>query len=75
MINFTLALLAVGTTATRVTQDYDCHGNWFYEECSSSYYHTDYCRTDCGWWYLNADGDNWFEEWVTCDEFYSIEGC
>ena len=76
MINFTLALLAVGATATRVAQDEDCLGWWIWEECSSAYYASDYCTDDCGWWYkydaYNDDEDAW---WVTCDEFESWEQC
>ena len=68
MINFTLALLAVGATA--IAQDEDCLGDWYWEECSSSYYASDWCTSECGWWYKNDayddDEDAW---WVTCEEF------
>ena len=76
MMKLTLALLAVGATATRTTQDESCYGEWIWEECSWSYYQVDYCSDDCGWWYADEADDDWSDDyWVSCDEFDTWDWC
>ena len=70
MNKISLALLVVGTTATRIAQEDDCWGKWIWEDCSSLWYHSDWCKDDCGWWYSPDKVDAW---WVTCDEWEAIE--
>ena len=60
-MKLTLALLAVGATATRITQEDDyCLSGWYWEVCSASYYQANYCNMDeCGWMYAHeADPDS-----------------
>ena len=75
MINFTLALLAVAATATRVAQDDVCLTNWYYETCSNLFYRDDYCTDDCGKWYRAEGDDDEDAWWVTCDERNSRDYC
>ena len=74
------ALIASSAVAINPNPDDDyfnfCAGDWIWEDCSQLYYQSDYCTTDCGWWYspgLDYDySDDW---WVTCDEFTTWEEC
>ena len=50
-----------------------CYSDWIWEECSYSWYYTDYCDDDCGWWYWD-DWSQW-EYWVSCDEFATWDWC
>ena len=76
MMKLTLALLAVGATATRVAQEEECVGDWMWEECSQSYWRIDTCSDDCGWWYAPTPDEILDDDyWVTCDEFDTWEEC
>ena len=73
MIKITLALLAVGATATHVSQgtqyeDY-CWGEWVWHRCDQLYYMNNYCDGLCGEYYAEtADAPVNEEHWVSCDD-------
>ena len=75
-MKFGFAMLAAGAAALKIRQDEDCYGEWIWEECSWSYYQSDYCSDDCGWWYSPEADDDWSDDyWVSCDEFATWEMC
>ena len=77
MMKLSLAILAVGAAATQTrSSDWDCYGEWYWEDCSGLYWQSDYCTDDCGWWYSPGLDDDWSDDWwVTCDEFDSWAEC
>ena len=89
MIKITLALLAVGATATHVSQssqDEDwCYGEWFYHDCDGLWYKHNYCSPVCGSYYAETnDAPMNDEHWVSCDDLdwgwcwfedWTIDGC
>ena len=73
MINFTLALLAVGATATHISQrsqDEDwCYDTWEWDECKQLYLKWNYCDPVCGYHYAEtADAPMNDEHWITCED-------
>ena len=73
MIKLTLALLAVGATATHVSQssqDEDwCYGEWTWNKCDELYYKHNYCSPVCGSYYAEtADAPMNDEHWIPCDD-------
>ena len=66
MMRLTLALLAVGATALRVTQE--CSNGWFWNSCAAMRY-----RSGCAWEQESDCGYIWQDQdlnefWATCDE-------
>ena len=58
------------------TDEDECYGEWYWEDCSGLYWQSDYCTDDCGWWYSPDLDDDWSDDWwVSCDEFDSWEEC
>ena len=78
MIKLTLALLAVGATASRLAVDveYGCYDDWYWEECAQGYFQVDFCRDGCGWWVSPGYDNDWSDDyWVSCDEYQSWPEC
>ena len=77
MMKLSLAILAVGAAATQTrSSDWDCYGEWYWEDCSGLYWQSDYCTDDCGWWYSPGLDDDWSDDWwVSCDEFAGWAEC
>ena len=63
MMKLTLALLAVGATASLVAQDdMSCYGDWSWDECAEAYWQEDHCTAECGWWYSPENDDDWWDD-------------
>ena len=79
-----LALLAIGATATRIS-DWDdlddCYGPWFYDDFCNAYYQEDYCTNndddeDCIYWGSRYDDDDSSDDWwISCHDFYFKISC
>ena len=74
-----LAALSQAMSLKEVETDWDCYGEWIWEECSQLYYQESLCEGGWdteGWWYSpEPDFDEADDFFVTADEFDLWEEC
>ena len=51
----------------------ECYDEPEYEECSGLMKYYDWCKVECGAWYIYDDSFD--DEWVSCDEWHTWVEC